>query len=459
MTCYKRAIALFATLLILTPTLHAQSGSPFVSGPMLGQMELRTAAVWAELSASATKVNLKYWKTGTDHMIKSTLVEVPVSYLQSRDFAPVTFQLGGLDMNSEYQYEIEAWIGKRSEKRTGVFTTKDLWQFRKPPPDFSFLTGSCAYFNEPIYDRPGKPYGGDSSIFLSMAKEKAAFMLWLGDNWYTREADYNSAWGLWYRASRDRSMPVLAPLLKAMPQYAIWDDHDYGPNDNGKEYTLKEESRKVFMSYWANPSYGEGGEGIYTKMSYGDVDIFMLDDRWFRASDRMSDSVGGRPDPSKRMYGEKQMGWVKSALAGSTATFKIIATGSQVLNPMSPYDCFRRFPVEYDEFMSILRDERIGGVIFLTGDRHHSEVIRRDDLLSYPLYDVTASPLTSGTHTFSGPEKTNPYRVIGIDQKQNYTRVMISGKPGARTATFVFLGIQGEELARWSVGEAELTVK
>jgi alkaline phosphatase D len=443
-------------MLILVQALHAQPRDPFVSGPMLGQVELRTAAVWAELTPAATRMQVRYWKEGTDRAKASV---IPYRGQLGGTFVPVTVQLGGLEMNSTYLYEIEAWNGERSTIRTGTFMTKDLWQWRKPPPDFSFLTGSCAYFNEPQYDRPGKPYGGDSSIFLSMAKEKAAFMLWLGDNWYTREADYNSNWGLWYRASHDRAQPVLAPLLKAMAQYAIWDDHDYGPNDFGKEYTLKEESRRIFQQYWPNPSYGEEGQGIYTKISYGDADIFLLDDRYFRSSDRMADSVGGKPDPSKKMFGDRQMDWLKSALAGSTATFKIIATGSQVLNPLSPFDCFRRYPVEYGELMSTLRDQHISGVIFLTGDRHHSEVIRRDDLLAYPLYDVTASPLTSGTHTFAGPEKTNPYRVLGIDQKQNYTRVTISGKPGSRTATFIFLGVQGEELGRWQVGEAELKAR
>ena len=69
--------------------------------------------------------------------------------------------------------------------------------------------------NEPVYDRPGAGYGKDSSIFETMAKEKAAFMLWLGDNWYLREADYFSAWGIWYRANHARSQPVLQPFLKA----------------------------------------------------------------------------------------------------------------------------------------------------------------------------------------------------------------------------------------------------
>ncbi len=97
---------------------------------------------------------------------------------------------------------------------------------------FSFITGSCAYFNEPVYDRPGKPYGGDSIIFESMAKDTAAFALWLGDNWYTREVDLLSPWGLWYRASRDRAQPVLMKPIEDMPQYAIWDDHDYGPDNS-----------------------------------------------------------------------------------------------------------------------------------------------------------------------------------------------------------------------------------
>jgi alkaline phosphatase D len=339
---------------------------------------------------------------------------------------------------------------------TGSFTTKELWQWRKPVPDFSFLTGSCSYMNQPPYDRPGRPYGGDSSIYTTMAKEEASFMMWLGDNWYTREVDYTSAWGLWNRAQYDRSRPILQDFWKKMPHYAIWDDHDFGPNDYGAEYVLKEESRRVFMSYWANPSYGENGQGIYTKISHGDVDIFMLDDRTWRSADNWDDSVSGKPNPEKKMFGEKQMQWLREALVGSSATFKIIATGSQVLNPRSPFDCFRRFPAEYHPFMQFLREEKISGVVFLTGDRHHSEVIKVEGLTDYPMYDITVSPLTSGTHVFGSDEKDNPFRVIGIDQKQNYGRISIAGKAKDRRLTVRFLGVKGEALGEWSVHENEL---
>ena len=210
---------------------------------MLGQVELRTASVWAEIHPSVNGIGLRYWKEGTD---KKSAKLVTWKGSVGNEFNPVVFRIGGLDPATNYTYELETlWKGKMTTKG-GNFTTKDLWQWRKPAPDFSFITGSCNYVNEPVYDRPGKPYGGDSSIFKAMAAEKASFMLWLGDNWYTRDADYHSNWGLWYRASHDRSIPILQPLLKSMPQYAIWDDHDFGPNDMGKEYILKEDKSRGF---------------------------------------------------------------------------------------------------------------------------------------------------------------------------------------------------------------------
>lgn len=421
-----------------------------VSGPMLGPVELRDAKVWVEVSPEVKAVSLQYNKKGE---LKSAKTVTYKGELKN-DFNPLQFTIGGLDLNTTYEYRI--WINGKATVKGGEFTTKDLWQWRKQPPEFSFLTGSCSYFNQPVYDRPGIPYGKDSSIFEPMAKEKGAFMLWLGDAWYTREVDYYSEWGLWYRASHDRALPVLQNFWKSMPQLAIWDDHDYGPNDIGKNYILKEASRNVFNKYFCNPSSGENGQGTYTMTSWGDADIFMTDDRWWRSADKMKDSADGEPNFEKRMLGEQQMEWLKNSLLYSTATFKIIAVGSQVLNPVSPFDKWRNFPVEYDELMIFLKDNNINGVIFLTGDRHHSEIIKIARAGSYPLYDITVSPLTSGTHKFSGVEKDNPYRVLGIDEKQNYARFSFKGIRGSRKLTVEFLGLKGEKLGEWSINEKEL---
>ncbi len=420
-----------------------------ISGPMLGPVELRDARIWVEVSSEVSKVAVQYNKKGDP----KTKIVAYKGVLGS-EFNPVKFTIGGLDYNTNYQYSI--LINGKPSSAKGEFTTKDLWQWRKPVPDFSFLTGSCAYFNQPVYDRPGTPYGKDSSIFESMAKENAAFMLWLGDAWYTREVDYYSEWGLWNRASHDRAMPILQNFLKAMPHIGTWDDHDYGPNDIGSNYILKDKSREVFNSYFCNPSSGENGQGIYTLLTWGDADLFLTDDRWWRSADRTKDSIDGKPNPDKVMLGSQQMKWLKNSLLYSNAAFKIIVVGSQVLNPASPYDKWVDFPAEYYDLMDFIKEYRINGVIFLTGDRHHSEIIKVERPGTYPLYDITVSPLTSGTPTFGGPEKDKPWRVLGIDQKQNYGRFSFSGKRGERKLTVTYLGVKGEKLAEWSINEKEL---
>jgi alkaline phosphatase D len=416
---------------------------------MLGPVELRDAKVWVEVSQETRAVTLQYNRKGSAQ--KKTVI---YKGNLGNEFNPITFTVGGLEPNTTYEYSVLI-NGKLSGKK-GKFTTKDLWQWRKPAPDFSFLTGSCSYFNQPVYDRPGTPYGKDSSIFETMGREKAAFMLWLGDAWYTREVDYFSEWGLWYRASHDRSLPVLQNFLKAMPHLAIWDDHDYGPNNAAGNYILKETSKKVFSSYFCNPSAGEDGEGIYTMYSYGDVDIFMLDDRWWRSADWMKDSIDGKPNPDKIMLGRKQLNWLKNSLLYSNAPFKLVAVGSQVLNPGSPYDKLKDFTLEYEELMDFLKEYRVNGVVFVTGDRHHSEIIKVERPGLYPMYDITCSPLTSGTHVFGKEEKNNPYRILGIDQKQNYTRFSFSGARNARKMKVEYLGLKGELLGEWSIEEKDL---
>lgn len=437
------------TIFQITVSVYLFAQARIISGPMLGPVELRDAKVWVEVSSEVKLVSLQYNKKGD---INKKIIVYKGEL--GNEFNPLTFTIGGLDYNTTYQYSI--FINNKFSGKTGEFATKDLWQWRKPAPDFSFLTGSCSYFNEPIYDRPGKPYGGDSSIFEPMAKEKAAFMLWLGDAWYTREVDYYSDWGLWYRVSHDRALPILQNFWKAMPHFAIWDDHDYGPNDIGKYYILKETSREIWKKYWCNPSYGENGQGTYSMISWGDADIFLTDDRWWRSADRMKDSIDGKPNPEKRLLGKQQMEWLKNSLLYSSATFKIITLGSQVLNPVSPYDKLKDFPAEYEELMNFLSDYKINGVIFLTGDRHHSEIIKVDRPGTYPLFDVTVSPLTSGTHKFGGPEKENPFRVIGIDEKQNYAKFSFSGKRNERKLMVEYFGVKGEKLGEWTISEKEL---
>jgi alkaline phosphatase D len=438
-----------------------------ISGPWAGNVGLRTATIWVEVASSVKKVSVKYFDVTKPTTIIKVLGKPDPLYYSldkknytgelGKDFNPIKITLNGLKFNTKYYYTL--FIDNKEIKTDFLtnFTTQDIWQYRKPAPDFSFLAGSCAYINEPIYDRPGKPYGGDSSIFETMANTAAAFHVWMGDNWYTREVDFESAWGLDYRASHARSQKVLQKFMASMPQYAIWDDHDFGPNDAGKNYIFKEEARETFKKYSSNPSYGEDGKGIYTKVNYSDVDLFLTDDRYFRSNDKMPDSIDGKPSAAKQFFGTAQMEWLKNSLLFSDASFKIIVVGSQVMNPLNKYETMQKYSFEYIELLNFIRNQKIEGVVFFTGDRHHSEVIKVDQPNFYPLYDVTISPYTAGVSKPSGDEKNNPFRVDGtLVEAQNFGKISVNGPRDNRVLKVEFIGLKGQQLATWSVSSKEL---
>ncbi len=434
-------------------SIAAQVQRPVISGPWAGNIELRNATIWVEVSASVKTVAVKYFPASDIKKIKTVVYKGSLG----NDFNPVKIELNGLDFNTTYQYAIVVDGQPVSMSTATTFITKDLWQHRKPAPDFSFLAGSCAYFNEPIFDRPGKPYGGDSSIFETMAKTNANFHIWMGDNWYTREVDYSTAWGLNYRVSRDRSHQVLQPLLASMPQYAIWDDHDYGPDNSGRSFILKAESRQIFKNYTLNPSYGEGGKGIYTRFSYSDVDFFLTDDRYFRSEPELADSIDGQSSLAKTFFGRQQMEWLKNELLSSTATFKIIVVGSQVLNPLNRGECMQAYKSEHRELMDFLSRHRLNGVLFFSGDQHHSEVIRLDRPGLPPLFDVTISPYTAGVSKARGDNEKNPYRLSNsLVEAQNFGKISVTGAKNERILRVDFIGVKGQLLATWSVPEKEL---
>lgn len=423
----------FVLCLCLTHIAIAQSR--LVAGPMAGHVDRQSARIWVEVTHSVKNISLTYWPKNNEGDKKTISHEAyPGNFSNA-----ITITLDNLHPGTTYSYNMSA---DGTEIASGNFKTQTTEAY----PDFSFLTGSCA------------ANVMDSAIFTSMANTPADLMVWLGDNWYLPNTiPYKDI--LWNGARFVRSKHIMQPLVKAMPHYAIWDDHDFGPNNADKFFPFREDSRKAFMDYWPNPSYGDGKDGIYTSFSYGDVNFYLLDDRWWRSNDNDREYVGVwnyKPNPRKLMFGKEQMKWLKKQLKESKATFNIIATGSQMLNANTKYDCFYHYPAEYKDLLDFLERRQIPGVIFLTGDRHHSEIIKQERKDNYPLYDVTVSPFTSHPDNTKS-ELNNSLRVPGtyID-KQNYAVVHISGDKGNRKLHIDLLGVHGEKLAQWEINEKEL---
>ncbi|MFY8027578.1 MAG: alkaline phosphatase D family protein [Bacteroidia bacterium] len=428
-----------------------------VSGPMLGYVEHREAAVWLEVKAPVNSAAIQYWKKENNK--EKYIVNGDVK--QKQAYHPITFVLEHLAMNTIYQYQFLIDGKLLPAAKVYEFKTKELWEWRKPAPDFKFLFGSCTYINDSLYDRPGKPYGQSTNILEKMADTEADFNIWGGDNLYLREADYSSASGIAYRYSHDRSTKALQRVLSLRPNYAIWDDHDYGPNDANLSFDLKHVTYDAFKQYYPQRNYGnKGNDGIYQSFLYSDAQFFMMDDRFYRSANELPDSINGKPNHEKTYYGKTQLDWLKNALISSKSVFKFIVNGSQVLNPIAEKECLRHYAAEFDELINFIRLNKIKGVVFLTGDRHFTEMHKISLPGFYDLHDFTSSPITSNAYNISkSNEFNNPTRVEGsLYMGNSYSRIGISGAKNERKVTFEIYDREGVKQWEYSIAEQQLAV-
>lgn len=200
--------------------------------------------------------------------------------------------------------------------------------------------------------------------------------------------------------------------MKATPQRAIWDDHDFGPNDADSSYALKEVSARIFSSVFAETPFE------YTK--YGDLrwserrgtaHFIALDDRTHRGP------VG------TQVLGLAQLEWLSSELeANRDAQVVFVAVGSQVLNLAESFENMVRYPAERMELLN--RCARFPGtLVFLTGDRHHGEV---EELVhgGKRFIEVCSSPLTSKVFPPRSPETEVNTTIVGKPINQEHFAVI-----------------------------------
>ncbi|GAB4414052.1 MAG: alkaline phosphatase D family protein [Bacteroidia bacterium] len=406
-----------------------------LSGPMVGYVDMREALLWVQTNGPA-QVYFEY-SDGTEGVVFRTgtyTTNQPEAY---------TARLIADQVKPGQQYTYKLFINGEEVARPYpmTFQTPPIWRYRSDPPEMRIALGSCTYVNDPPYDRPGTPYGDGYRIFESIQRMQPDIMLWLGDNTYLREGDFFTRTGMIHRYTHTRHIPEMQALLASAANYAIWDDHDYGPNDSDYTFRDRDRAREAFRLFWGNPSYGlDGRHGTTTTFEWGDAQFFLLDNRYFR-------DPNNRQATPRTILGAEQAQWLIDALVSSRATFKFVCIGGQVLNSVDDYETYTHIaPEEREMILSRIAAEGIKNVIFLTGDRHHSELsmLERDGV---KIYDFTASPLTSGSHDAS--KEANKHRVAGsFVGVRNFGVMNITGPQKARKLSFSCYDTDGKLL--WS---------
>ena len=425
-------------LLLCTSTISLAQADLLQSGPMLGYNEMKEVLLWVQTTETAA-VHFEYWP------VESPKDRHETATYQTNAAEAFTARLLADEVEPGVDYEYQLKINGKTVRRPYplTFTAQPLWQYRTDPPAFDVAMGSCFYVNEPVYDRPGKGYGGAYKIFESIHEQQPDVMLWLGDNTYFREVDWYTMTGIFHRHTHTRSVKELQPLLASTHHYAIWDDHDFGPNDSDRSFIHKDKTREAFTYFWGNPSYGlpHADGGTTSFFQYHDMDFFLLDNRYYR-------SPNYRKSGDATILGEEQLEWLIDALVKSRAPFKLVCIGGQVLNTAPVHENYSHHHAEERAYLlRRIEEEGIRNVVFLTGDRHHTEMSKYRNNAGNLVADITISPLTSGAA--KNVEERNKLRIDGtLVTERNFGMLRFEGPRKERKLTITVYNTAGEEL--WS---------
>lgn len=302
--------------------------------------------------------------------------------------------------------------------------------------------GSCAKQDRPM------------PIWSAVSGFKPDVLLLLGDNVYGDTEDMAVLRGKYDLLAADRGFGA---VRNTVPIVAVWDDHDYGVDDGGREYPTKKESQQVFLDFFGIPADAavRKREGIYRQVVVGPpgrrVQIICLDTRFHRsplASIPREERVKGRgsyvpsDDPEATMLGAAQWEWLEKVLR-QPADVRIVLSSIQVASTEHGYEHWGNFPAERARLLKTLRESEATGVIVVSGDRHSAEISMipaGDGGLAYPLFDLTASSLNQPKRVDQDDEP-NRHRVGSRFHGENFGSLEIDwessadgGSPAVRLA-------------------------
>jgi alkaline phosphatase D len=396
--------------------------TPLSHGPLLGHTTTHSARVWLRTAYSAP-VTLRYSPLES---LNDAVTLGPVTPTMDDDFATV-LELTGLTPGTRYHYDVSV---SGEVVRSGLsFVTAPA-----STATFDVAFGSCSKVT--VY--PSLP------LFEDIAAAEPDVMLMIGDNHYANSANPETLRAFYLE---HHGIESVASVIERTPTWATWDDHDFTGNNTNGNASGKEHALAAFHRFWANAPQGSGGyPGVWTSFIWADVEFFLVDDRYYRDM-----SIGS-------MLGEPQLEWLLWGLTTSTATFKVLVSGSQWTQGGTS-DSWAAYPDEWQVIVDHIMSHAIGGVVTISGDVHRGEVRRMTEASDtmYPLWEFTSSPLGNSTSGCPSAE-SEPDALLFCTEIVNYGLLRFDTTAADPTVTFELRTVDNTILSTHTVALSELTL-
>lgn len=307
-----------------------------------------------------------------------------------------------------------------------------------------------------------KVQGTMSETMSRIVQSKPDLFMWLGDNIYADTTDMGVMQGKYDNKKRNTDYQRF--LEANIPVLATWDDHDFGANNAGNNYSKRQESQQQFLRHFDIPTNDvrySNQDGIYSALVQGPSDkkvhSIMLDARYFRSP--TFSSYGTCQGDNSTMLGDTQWVWLEQELQKPSA-IKIIASGIQVLPPLhrdrslssycaygngekfnaavnnlnesndsgTSYESWAEMPQEREKLLHLAQQAINTGkakqIIFVSGDQHWGELLEK----TIPASSQYGAAATVYEITASGFGQNWPYDVPNPNRLKVYADTQGNGQ-------------------------------
>jgi len=405
--------------------------SPLVHGPMVGSVTDSSARFWVRTAGEADVRIVCVAARGQAGAPSEA--KVGTGRTRKADDYTAVVEVTGLAPFTTYHYDVSV---------DGRAMTSEPFAFRTFPK-----AGSPAKFN--VVFGGGAGYTPQHEhMWNTVGTVHPLALLMLGDNVYIDTPKVPATQQYCYY--RRQSRLEWRNLVAATGVFAIYDDHDFFDNDcipgpDIDKPPYKRDVWRLFTQNWANPSYGGGPEqpGCWYTFSIGNVDIFMMDCRFYRTLD-------SKPPT---MLGPVEKRWLKAALAKSKGTFRVLASSVPWAYGAKPgsKDPWQGYKEEREELFSFLAKEKIGGVVLISADRHRSDLWKIERPDGYALYEFSSSRLTN-IHTHPVMKES----LYGYNKTCSFGLLEFDTTAADPTVTYKIVSIDGEVMHTFTLKRSQL---